>query len=99
MPAIGEEIECLGLDKRRFYVEPFEVLLLQLSVSRIAFALSNGLNGGRAVLRLLSAGDVGQPGKTAVRRWLKQTYAPRAPEGECTCGNVVVGTCTDCCLK
>jgi hypothetical protein len=58
---IGEQVERLRLDVGVVQSGPFQILLGQLGVCRVACILSHGLNGLGAIHGLLGAGDSGQP--------------------------------------
>jgi hypothetical protein len=58
---IREQVKRLRFNVGVVQCNPFQVLLGQLGVCRVARVLSNGLDGIWAILRLLSAGNSGQP--------------------------------------
>lgn len=67
MTGLGEKVECLRLDVGVVERGPFEVLLGQLGVRRVAGVLSNGVDGIRAILWLLGAGNSGQAEQLSAR--------------------------------
>lgn len=60
MACVGEEVKGLGLDVCVVERGPLEVLARQLGVGRLAGLCADGLDGVRAILGLLGAGDSGQ---------------------------------------
>lgn len=63
MAAVGEYIEGLCLDARLVDGRPLQVVLGELRICRVALVLAHGLDGSRAILGLLGAGDIGQAGR------------------------------------
>lgn len=79
MAGVGEDVEGLCLDVGVVQGYPFQVLLGQLGVGRVAGILANGVDGFRAILGLLGTGNGGQarhvlgcePQQTHGQRWCR----------------------------
>jgi hypothetical protein len=67
LTTVGHEIKGVRLDAGRLRRLPFQIIPSELRIGRCLSLLGDRLDGGRAVDRLLSAGDVGQPAKDQIR--------------------------------
>ena len=68
VPTFGIQIEGLRLNGRGLHDRPFEVALGRLGEGWVARVGPHWLNGLGAILRLLGAGNAGQPVRLLVHR-------------------------------